>query len=76
MLMLFFMAIAAGCVAGDLPSLIRKRKLRDLLVYVLFWFAGIAATACTVFKINVPSPLLLVIMIYKPFNDLFTYLFL
>ncbi|MHA6530865.1 hypothetical protein [Paenibacillus sp. BAC0078] len=76
MLFLLFVAIAAGCAAWDLPALIRKRKPRDLLVYFLFWLAGLAATACSAYKINVPSPLMLVMIIYKPFNDLFTYWFL
>ncbi|WP_019909912.1 hypothetical protein [Paenibacillus sp. HW567] len=76
MLFLLFVVIAAGCVALELPALIRKRRPLDLIVYSLFWLAGLAATACSVYKINMPSPLLLVVMIYKPFNDLFTYWFL
>lgn len=70
MVLLLFLAIAAGCVALDLPSLMRKRRLRDLSVYSIFWITGIGATACALYKVNVPSPLLLVISIYKPFNNL------
>ncbi|MNC57028.1 hypothetical protein D3C75_1066590 [compost metagenome] len=43
---------------------------RDRVFSMLFWLAGIGSTVCVLLKVNLPSPLLLVIMIYKPFNDL------
>ncbi|SET25214.1 hypothetical protein [Paenibacillus sp. NFR01] len=72
LLVLFCLAIAAVCMAKDLPSLKGRRKGRDRLFTMLFWHAGIGSTICALLRVNLPSPLLLVIMIYKPFNDLVT----
>lgn len=70
LLVMFFLVIAAGCAAVDLPSLKGRLKRRDRAVYFVLWLAGIAATVCTVLRIKVPSPLLLIMFIYKPFNDI------
>lgn len=70
MVILLFLAIAAGCVAVDVPAL-KKLKRRDWLVCSICWLMGIGATACTLYKINVPSPLLPIIYIYQPINRLF-----
>lgn len=70
LLVLFFVVIAAACFAMDLPTLKGKSKRRDLVVSSVFWIGGMAATVCTLLKIQVPSPLLLIMIIYKPFNDI------
>ncbi|MGG1617561.1 hypothetical protein ACIFQM_18865 [Paenibacillus sp. NRS-1782] len=75
MVLLLFLAVAAACVVIDVPLLTRECRLRDLLVWGLLWITGIGAVVCSLYKINVPSPLLLVMIIYKPVNDLFTSLF-
>ncbi|AET61015.1 hypothetical protein ACWHAM_23185 [Paenibacillus terrae] len=72
MVLLLFLAAAAACVIIDVPLLRRGSRRRDYLVWGLFWITGIGAVICSLYKINVPSPLLLVIMIYKPINNLFT----
>lgn len=69
LLILLFLAIAAGCIAMDWTSLKGRVKLRDRVVYGVLWMAGITVTVCTVLKIPLPSPLLIIIYIYKPFND-------
>lgn len=63
--------VAACCIAIDLPSLARSRRFGQLAVFILLWIAGISATLCTVFKVQVPSPLYLIIWLYTPVNDLF-----
>lgn len=70
LLVLMFALIAAGCVAMDLSSLKGRQKRRDRVVWALLWIGGMGATICTLLKIQVPSPLLLIIFIYKPINDL------
>ncbi|MDY8025479.1 hypothetical protein [Paenibacillus polymyxa] len=75
MVLLLFLATAAACVVIDVPLLTRGRSRRDLLVWGLLWITGIGAMVCSLYKINVPSPLLLVMMIYKPVNNLFASLF-
>ncbi|WP_419886020.1 hypothetical protein [Paenibacillus sp. B-A-8] len=71
MVLLFFLVLAVGCMALDLPKLVRKRRVRDLSVYFIFWILGLGATLCTLLKLNIPSPLFLIIFIYKPINNLF-----
>ncbi|MNH99898.1 hypothetical protein D3C73_526800 [compost metagenome] len=70
-MLLLFLVIAAGCVVIDLPLLKQKSRLRDRLVWLIFWALGIAAVYCSLNKVKVPSPLYLVIMIYRPVNSLF-----
>ncbi|MEK5253179.1 hypothetical protein NST74_06925 [Paenibacillus sp. FSL F4-0125] len=71
MVLLFFLVLAVGCMALDLPKLMRKRRVRDLSVYFIFWILGLGATVCVLLKLNIPSPLFLIILIYKPINNLF-----
>ena len=72
MVLLLFLATAAVCAVIDVPLLTRGSRRRDLLVWGLFWITGISGVVCSLYKINVPSPLLLIMMIYKPVNNLFT----
>lgn len=69
--MLVVLLVAACCIAFDLPSLLRSRQFGQPAVFILLWLAGIAATLCTVFKVQVPSPLYLIIWLYTPVNDFF-----
>ncbi|KWX73096.1 hypothetical protein [Paenibacillus jilunlii] len=70
-MLLFFLVISAGCIIIDLPLLKQKSRTRDRLVWLLFWAMGIAAVYCSLNKIKVPSPLYLVMIIYRPVNSLF-----
>ncbi|WP_178025429.1 hypothetical protein [uncultured Paenibacillus sp.] len=69
--MLAVLLVAVCCMALDLPSLVRSRQFGQLAVFVLLWLAGIAATLCTVLKVQVESPLYFIIWLYTPINDLF-----
>jgi len=71
MALLLFFVLAAGCMALDMPALMKKRRVRDISAYFTFWALGIGATLCALLKLNIPSPLLLIIFIYKPINNLF-----
>ncbi|MFD3257211.1 hypothetical protein ACE3MQ_01205 [Paenibacillus lentus] len=63
--------VAGCCIAIDLPSLVRSRQIGQITVFILLWLAGIAATLCTVFKVQIPSPLYFIIWLYTPVNDFF-----
>jgi hypothetical protein len=71
MQLLVILLLAAACLVKDWVTLRQKRLKRDLVVPLIFWGTGIAAVACYLYRINVPSPLLLIMMIYKPVNSLF-----
>lgn len=70
LLVLMCLVIAVPCIAADLPLLKGRSKRRDQVVYMLIWAAGIASSVCALLRVNLPSPLLIIIMIYKPFNDI------
>ncbi|AIQ17091.1 hypothetical protein H70357_10795 [Paenibacillus sp. FSL H7-0357] len=71
MLLLLFLVIAAVCIAVDVPLLKQGSRTRDLLVWGVLWIMGLGATVCFLYRIKVPSPLLLVMLIYRPVNSLF-----
>lgn len=70
LLVLLFLAIAVVCAAVDLPLMKGRRKGRDRLAFGMYWAAGIASAMCALLQVKLPSPLLLVMMIYKPFNTI------
>lgn len=70
LMMLVFLLMAAGCMMVDLPTLKGRQKRRDRLVYFALWIGGLAAAGCTLLKIKVPSPLMFLVVLYKPINDL------
>lgn len=71
MILLLLAVLVAVFVIIDLPLLRRGGMRRDLLFWGIFWTMGISVTVCSLYRINVPSPLLLIMIIYKPINDLF-----
>lgn len=73
--LLAILLVAACFIALDLPSLVRSRRIGQLTVFILLWLAGIAATLCSVFKVQVPSPLYFIIWLYTPVNDFFQRMF-
>ncbi|AIQ46635.1 hypothetical protein R70723_12695 [Paenibacillus sp. FSL R7-0273] len=70
MLVVLCLAIAVICMAYDRKLLKGRGIRRDRIVYMLFWAAGISSAVCALLRVNIPSPLLLIIMIYKPFNTI------
>ncbi|MGG4216358.1 hypothetical protein [Paenibacillus sp. FSL L8-0638] len=67
--------IGLAIAAKDLPGLYRKRRIKDMLVYVIMlglgtWLSVLAA------KLEVtPSPLILIEIIYNPVNTFVSHLF-
>lgn len=70
LMVIVVLLMAAGCAVIDLPSLKGRQKRRDRMVYLVLWAGGLAATICTLLKIQLPSPLLFLVVLYKPINDL------
>lgn len=70
LMVVVILLMAVGCMAIDLPSLKGRQKRRDRMVYFVLWIGGLAAAVCTLLKIQVPSPLLFLVVLYKPINDL------
>ncbi|MNC70172.1 hypothetical protein D3C75_1209530 [compost metagenome] len=62
-------------VLVDVPWFKKNKSTRDLFVWIVVWLVSIGATVCDVYKIKVPSPLLLVKGFYEPINRLVESLF-
>ncbi|WP_431090455.1 hypothetical protein [Paenibacillus sp. 8b26] len=59
----------------DLPGLYRKHRFKDMVVYIVMLAFGTWFSTFTAQGKATPSPLILIEMIYKPVNSLFTHLF-
>ena len=52
-----------------------KKNRRDLTVWITFWIISITSVGIALFKISVPSPLLLMKHFYEPINNFIFSLF-
>ncbi|WP_068504954.1 hypothetical protein [Paenibacillus kribbensis] len=72
--------IAVVCIGlliaiKDLPGLYRKHHFKDMIVYIVMLSLGTWFSTFTAQAKETPSPLILIEIIYKPVNNLFTHLF-
>lgn len=52
-----------------------KKMRRDLIVWIAVWIVSVCTAGIALFKINVPSPLILMKNFYEPINKFVTSLF-
>ncbi|MNJ56894.1 hypothetical protein D3C77_524580 [compost metagenome] len=62
------LVLTAIFVLVDMPWFKKNKKSRDLFVWIVVWIVSMGATVCDVYKIKVPSPLLLIKGFYEPIN--------
>ncbi|WP_226003292.1 hypothetical protein [Paenibacillus sp. BJ-4] len=67
--------IALAIAAKDLPGLYRKRRIKDMLVYVIMLGLGIWLSVLAAKLEVTPSPLILIEIIYNPVNTFVSHLF-
>ncbi|WP_258297305.1 hypothetical protein [Paenibacillus peoriae] len=67
--------IGLAIAVKDLPGLYRKRRFKDMLVYILMLGLGIWLSVLAVKLEVTPSPLILIEMIYNPINTFVSHLF-
>lgn len=59
----------------DIPFFKGKKMRRDLIVWVAVWIVSVCSAGIALFKIYVPSPLILMKSFYEPINKFITSLF-
>lgn len=64
-------AIAVVLVLVDWPMLKGKNMRRELVFSAMFWCAGLTSTCLALYHIKIPSPLLILKVVYEPVNKLF-----
>lgn len=62
------LVLTAIFVLVDVPWFKKNKKSRDFFVWIVVWIVSLGATVCDVYKIKVPSPLLLIKGFYEPIN--------
>ncbi|MBP1903951.1 hypothetical protein J2Z32_000568 [Paenibacillus turicensis] len=62
-------------VVVDVPFFKGKKMRRDLIVWIAVWIVSVCSAGIALFKINVPSPLILMKNFYEPINKFITSLF-
>lgn len=62
------LVLTAIFVLVDVPWFKKNKKSGDLFVWIVVWIVSLGATVCDVYKIKVPSPLLLIKGFYEPIN--------
>ncbi|QYK65639.1 hypothetical protein [Paenibacillus sp. S02] len=67
--------IGLAIAVKDLPGLYRKRRFKDMLVYILMLGLGTWLSVLAVKLEVTPSPLILIEMIYNPINTFVSHLF-
>lgn len=67
--------IGLAIAIKDLPGLFRKRRFKDMLVYIIMLGLGTWLSVLAVKLEVTPSPLILIEMIYNPVNTFVSHLF-
>ena len=62
-------------IVVDIPFVKGKKMRRDLIVWIAVWIVSACTAGIALFKINVPSPLILMKNFYEPINKFVTSLF-
>ncbi|WP_256759289.1 hypothetical protein [Cohnella sp. WQ 127256] len=65
-------AAAAVITAIDMPTLWRKKYVKEMWVFSILLLIGTGLSIAWVLHVKLPSPLSLLAIIYHPFNDFVT----
>ncbi len=69
LIIMIFILIAIAFI--QIPPLIRKKQSKDLWAYCVIYAIAAILSILSTANIHIPSPLSLIITIYKPINALF-----
>ncbi|WP_145410022.1 hypothetical protein [Paenibacillus xylanexedens] len=75
-MLLSIAVVLVGClIAGlDVPNLIRRKEWKEIAVYSVLLLIGTASAVIAVNLWDFPSPLYIIIWIYKPINQLLAHI--
>ncbi|MBJ6360542.1 hypothetical protein ACFOQM_04335 [Paenibacillus sp. GCM10012307] len=75
MVTIIVVLIAAAICVFQLPIMMRNRWIKETAVFVVFLVAGSIMSVIAWKMITVPSPLKLIVYIYKPINQFLELMF-
>jgi len=67
--MLVFMIIALGVSILEYRKLIKKKRFREVAVSSMLLVIGLALAFITLLRMTVPSPLEIIIVMFKPISQ-------
>lgn len=75
-MLLSIAVVVIGCLMGviDLPKLYKRKEWKEVIVYSVLLLTGIGFGIIAVNLWEFPSPLYIIIWIYKPVNQLLAYI--
>ncbi|MBB6024512.1 putative YccA/Bax inhibitor family protein [Paenibacillus sp. JGP012] len=75
-MLLSITVVVVGCLMGviDLPKLFKRKEWKEVIVYSGLLLTGIFFGIIAVNLWEFPSPLYIIIWIYKPVNQLLAYI--
>jgi hypothetical protein len=65
----FIILISLILIVIDVPSLVRNKKVKDLLFFFTILILGVVLNIFNVLHINVPSPVYLLRIVFGPVSD-------
>jgi predicted cation transporter len=65
----FIILIAIILMVIDVPSIVRKKEIKELLFFFTFLIAGVTLNILNVLHINIPSPVSLLRIVYGPVSN-------
>ncbi|GGH70222.1 hypothetical protein [Paenibacillus silvae] len=75
-MLLSITVVVVGCLMGviDLPKLFKRKEWKEVIVYSVLLLTGVFFGIIAVNLWEFPSPLYIIIWIYKPVNQLLAYI--
>ncbi|WP_068783036.1 hypothetical protein [Paenibacillus phocaensis] len=64
------LAIAGSIAWIELPSMLKRKQYKELWVFAILLLLAVLASLPPVFSPHVPSPLLAITFVFKPFSEL------
>lgn len=69
MMLIAVLIFALAAAALELPVLIRKRWIKETVIFSVLLVAGIALSIAAVKSVPLPSPLIVLKMVYSPISS-------
>ncbi|PYE43837.1 hypothetical protein HUB98_20755 [Paenibacillus barcinonensis] len=75
-MLLSISVVVVGCLMGviDLPKLFKRKEWKEVIVYSVLLLTGIVFGVIAVNLWEFPSPLYIIIWVYKPVNQFLAYI--
>jgi hypothetical protein len=63
--------VATVIIMIEVPSLLKKKQKKELIVFSILLFIGVGLSIVRAFGVNIPTPIDFLAFILKPISDLY-----